>query len=217
MPTIGRTRQKVKKAVFQPEQVAQLIAAAQNDERGVYYAFPFLAGPRPSEQLALHWEDVDFERNLIRIHRMQERDGSLTNVTKTDAGMREAPMSATLRRMLLDWRVRCPRLDGQLVRVFPAPGVMRDWPLPREGGGGALIYNNFRARFWSPALKRLGLPYVTPHSARHSFISTLQAQGVEVGLFAKLSGHKNAVVTLSHYTQAMRGGEAALLTRSMGA
>ena len=50
----------------------------------------------------------------------------------------------------------------------------------------------------------------TPHSARHSFISTLQAQGVEVGLVAKLAGHKNAVVTLSHYTHAMRGGEEAV-------
>jgi hypothetical protein len=35
----------------------------------------------------------------------------------------------------------------------------------------------------------------------------LQAQGIEVGLVAKLAGHKNAVVTLSHYTHAMRGGE----------
>ena len=59
-------------------------------------------------------------------------------------------------------------------------------------------------------LKRLGLPAVTPHSARHSFISTLQAQGVEVGLVAKLAGHKSAVVTLSHYTHAMRGGEDAV-------
>ena len=55
-----------------------------------------------------------------------------------------------------------------------------------------------------------GLPAVTPHSARHSFISVLQAQGVEVGLVAKLAGHKNAVVTLSHYTHAMRGGEDAV-------
>ncbi len=211
MPRIGRNRTKVKKVIFQPEQVAQLVAAAQSDpERGVYYAFPFLAGTRPSEQLALHWEDVDFERNVILIRKMQERHGAITNVTKTDAGMRDVPMSPTLRRMLLDWRVRCPRLNGQLARVFPAPGVIRAWPLPREGGGGPLIYNNFRARFWAPALKRIGLPYVTPHSARHSFISALQAQGVEVGLVAKLAGHKNAVVTLSHYTQAMRGGEAAV-------
>lgn len=211
MPRIGRNRTKERKVVLQPEQVAQLISAAQADtERGIYYAFPFLAGTRPSEQLALHWDDVDFERNVISVCKMQERDGKITHVTKTEAGMRDIPMSTTLRRMLLEWRVRCPRLDGKLARVFPAPGVIRAWPLPREGGGGPLIYNNFRARFWAPALKRLGLPYVTPHSARHSFISTLQAQGVEVGLVAKLAGHKNAVVTLSHYTQAMRGGEAAV-------
>ncbi len=115
-----------------------------------------------------------------------------------------------LRQMLLAWRVRCPRKDGELHRVFPALGNLRAWQLPRANGGGPLIYNNFRARVWAPALKRLGLPPVTPHSARHSFISVLQAQGVEVGLVAKLAGHKNAVVTLSHYTHAMRGGEDAV-------
>lgn len=61
-----------------------------------------------------------------------------------------------------------------------------------------------------PTLKRLGLPPVTPHSARHCFISTLQAQGIEVGLVAKLAGHANANVTLGHYTQAIRGGQDAL-------
>ena len=106
--------------------------------------------------------------------------------------------------------MRCPRADGKLERVFPALGVARAWPLSRAGGGGPLIYGNFRKRFWSTTLKRLGLPAVTPHSARHSFISTLQAQGVEVGLVAKLAGHKNAVVTLSHHAHAMRGGEDAV-------
>jgi integrase len=51
---------------------------------------------------------------------------------------------------------------------------------------------------------------VTPHSARHVFISTLQAKGIEVGLVAKLAGHSNPTVTISYYTQAVRGGGAAL-------
>ena len=38
----------------------------------------------------------------------------------------------------------------------------------------------------------------------------MQAQGIEVGLVAKLAGHANAVVTLGHYTQAVRGGEDAV-------
>ena len=220
MPSnLGRGRKKEKKAILTPEQVAQLISAARQDpERGIYYAFPFLVGTRPSEQLALLWEDVDFERNVIRIRRMQEQDGSISNMTKTSAGTREIPMGTTLREMLLEWRLRCPRKGRELHRVFPGLGQRQPWPKPRVGGGGPLNYCNFRTRMWAPALKQLGLPYVTPHSARHCFISTLQAQGIEVGLVAKLAGHSNAVVTLGHYTQAVRGGEAAMaaLERAFG-
>ncbi len=212
MPTgLQRQRDKARKSVLTPEQVAALLdAAAADHAKGAYVAFPFLAGTRPSEQLGLHWDDVDFEANAIRIRRIQQRDGSLSEFTKTAASARDVPMSPRLREMLLAWRVRCPRREGRLARVFPSPGVIRAWPLPREGGGGPLIYNNFRNRFWAPFLRRHGLPPVTPHSARHSFISTLQAQGVEIGLVAKLAGHKSAVVTLSHYTHAMRGGEDAV-------
>jgi hypothetical protein len=79
-----------------------------------------------------------------------------------------------------------------------------------RGGGGPLLYQNWLRRYWKPAFAKLDLPYVEPHSARHCFISTLQAQGVEVGLVAKLAGHANPAVTLSHYTQAVRGGEQAI-------
>jgi integrase len=83
---------------------------------------------------------------------------------------------------------------------------------------GPLLYWNFRRRFWAATLKQLGLPPVTPHSARHSFISTLQAQGIEVGLVAKIAGHANANVTLGHYTQAVRGTHSAAeaLERAFG-
>lgn len=112
----------------------------------------------------------------------------------------------------MSWRlVQCPRRGKELHRVFPGPGRLQPWPkVARIGGGGPLLYQNFRQRYWEPVFEKLGLPYVTPHSARHSFISTLQAEGIEVGLVAKLAGHANATVTLGHYTQAVRGGEAAV-------
>jgi integrase len=172
---LGRARAKAKKVILTTEQIGKLIEGAQSDpEYGIYYAFPFLAGTRPSEQFGLLWEDVDFAAGVIRIKRIQERDGSLTAMTKTEAGTREIPMSSVLRAMMLAWRVRCPRLGTELHRVFPGPGRLLPWPeIGRTGGGGPLIYQNFRSRIWRPAFKRLGLPYVTPHSARHSFISTL--------------------------------------------
>lgn len=145
MPTgLQRQRDKARKAVLTPDQVFRLLTAACEDlDKGVYVAFPFLAGTRPSEQLGLMWDDVDFEANVIRIRRIQLCDGSLSEFTKTAAGVRSIPVSPLLREMLLAWRVRCPRKDGALERVFPAPGVARAWPLPREGGGGPLILWQF--------------------------------------------------------------------------
>ncbi|MGE3622339.1 MAG: site-specific integrase [Bdellovibrionales bacterium] len=208
---LGRGKPKEKKVILLPEQAKKLLEQARNDrDYGIYYAFPFLTGVRPSEQLGLLWEVVDFEKRTIRICRMQEQDGSISNITKTAAGTRTIPMSNMLYEMLLDWRERCPRREGVPYRVFPNIGHMRHKPVPRTGGGNCLLYSNFRTRVWHPALKKAGLPHVTPHSARHFFISTLQAQGIEVGLVAKLAGHANATITLSHYTQAVRGGEEAV-------
>ncbi|MCB1486310.1 MAG: tyrosine-type recombinase/integrase [Bauldia sp.] len=186
---IGRGRQKIRKTILSPADIARIISAAQSDlQRGIYYAFPFLAGTHPSEQPGLLWEDVDFDVNVIRIRRIQERDGLLTDMTKTEAGTRELPIGPTLRAMLLAWRVRCPRLQGELHRVFAGPGRIEPWPRQwRVGGSGPLLDQNWRKRFWAPVFKRLELPYVTPHSARHSYISTMQAQGIEVGLVTKLA------------------------------
>ena len=76
--------------------------------------------------------------------------------------------------------------------------------------GWAAVLHELPRQLLATSPGSLGLPYVTPHSARHAFISTLQAQGIEVGLVAKLAGHANATVTLAHYTQAVRGGEVAV-------
>lgn len=209
--SVGRVRHRPKKTILKPDEVSRLLEAAKSDKQfGPYVAFGFVAGTRPSEQLGLLWEDVDFENNVIHIRRMQERDGTLCALTKTAAGARVVPMCAMLRAMLLEWRVSCPRVDGELNRVFPVLGQRQAWPNPRKGGGGPLSYHRFLRRFWRPFFKKRGIPYVTPHAARHGFVSTLQMQGVEVGLVAKLVGHSNAAVTLSVYTQALRGGENAV-------
>jgi integrase len=136
--------------------------------------------------------------------------------------------------MLLDWRDRCPRLNGEfnsravesgeftegngadLFRVFPSRGKRQPWPKPRRGGGGPLLYSNYRVQSWNPFLRRLELPEVTPHSARHSYISTLQAAGIEVAMVAKLAGHANPATTLGVYSHAIARGEmaAALLEKA---
>jgi integrase len=94
---MGRGKPKERKAILLPEQVRTLLGVAQEDkEYGVYYATPFLTGVRPSELLGLLWSDVDFERRAITVCRMQERDGTITNFTKTTSSHRQIPMSQLL-------------------------------------------------------------------------------------------------------------------------
>lgn len=94
MPTgLGRGKAKLKKSILTTEDIAKLVEAAKHDkDRGIYCVFPFLVGTRPSEQFGLLWEDVDFDANVIHIRRMQERDGTLSDMTKTEAGTRDIPM-----------------------------------------------------------------------------------------------------------------------------
>ena len=172
------------------DQVRAVIASGN-----VYVAFPFLAGTRISEQLGLCWDCVDFDAGVIHIKRVQDKQtGKLIETTKTASGQRSIPMSETLRRMLTEWQPNCPSLE----RVFPAPQ------------GGVLLYNSYLRRIWTPTITKLGLPRVSIHSARASFISMLQASGTELAVAAKLAGHKTPAVTLQYYTHALKGGEQAM-------
>ncbi len=168
MPTMqGRGRTKPKKAILTPAQVGCLLEAARADvQRGIYYAFPFLTGVRPSEQLALLWEDIDLAAGSIRVRRMQERDGSITDLTKTAAGTREIPISPSLHALLTRWQPLCPGRAGEPRRVFPALGALE--AAEHKKRGGPLSYTNFRNNYWRPALAAQGLPYVTPHSTHET-------------------------------------------------
>jgi integrase len=190
-PTNLQKRQECpKRTHFSIDQVKVVIAYGD-----IYTAWPFLTGTRISEQLGMHWQDIDFETGIIRICRTQDKvTGALSESTKTASSNRRIPMGETLRRMLLDWKGRC----SSEVRVFPAPN------------GGPLLYSNYLHRVWQPSLRRMGLPYVSIHSARASFISMLQHGGTPVATAALLAGHVSPSVTMKHYSHDLGGGAEAI-------
>ena len=122
MPTgLQRQRDKARKAVLTPDEVARLLAAARDDlDKGVYYAAPFLMGTRPSEQLGLMWDDVDFEANVIRIRRIQLRYGALSRVHQD--GSRPARYSDV---------ADAARDAARLARSLPAQGRRASARVPR--------------------------------------------------------------------------------------
>lgn len=200
-------RRKTRKLLTE-DQVRLVLEEARNDKKwGVYYAFLFLTGVRPSEMLGLLWEDIDLNTGRVMICRTQDTaDGSLKDCPKTEAGVRQIPLNSVLLDMLRDWQTRCPRFDDKLGRVFPAQPNQYGKGRSKEQlhKDGRLLLNNFRNRVWYPLFDRLELPRVSIYAARHMAISFLQAQGVEIGLVAKIAGHSSPQITLQYYTHAVR-------------
>ncbi len=201
----GPVHRRKSRKLLTEKQVKLVLQEASRDKKwGVYYAFLFLTGVRPSEMLALLWEDVNLDTGRVLISRTQSPNAKLKDNPKTAAGVREIPLNSKLLSMLREWQDRCPRLNGRLYRVFPSQrndrGIGR---LPTENSDCGLTLSNFRNRVWYPLFDRLDLPRITIYAARHMVLSYLQAQGVEIGLVAKIAGHSSPQITLQYYTHAV--------------
>jgi len=201
----GPSHRRKSRKLLTEEQVRIVLQEAARDKRwGVYYAFLFFTGVRTSEMLALLWDDVDLDKGRIYICRTQDQNAKFKSQPKTEAGVREIPINSVLLEMLREWKERCPKLNGELFRVFPSQrsecGKGRSLT---KGSNAGLTINNFRNRVWYPLFDRLGLPRITPYAARHMAISFLQSQGVEIGLVSKIAGHSSPNITLQYYTHAV--------------
>jgi integrase len=148
---------------------------------------PFVAatGLRPEESTLVERRDVDRTRRILTVRG-----------TKTSGSWREVPLSGRALAAL----ERVPaRLDTPY--LFPAPA------------GGQLNLNNFRRRWWRPAVEASGI--ATPariYDLRSTFASNALAAGVTVFELAKLMGTSVKMIE-EHYGTLIGGAHAGITGR----
>lgn len=138
------------------------------------------AGLRPSECLALTWEDV--RQETILVAKGLEPDGSV-KATKTDRH-RAVRLLDELRRDLAEWRMQSGRPADRAL-VFPRSDgkawTKQDW-------------TTWSRQQWKPACTAVGLePVPRPYDLRHGFASLLAAEGRSPHYIAKQLGHSVAM------------------------
>ena len=149
----------------------------------------------------LQWRDFDFERNRS-IFAASRRTTARPATPPRPKPVCALPTGATLRDPFVKRQDRCLRLDGELIRASRRAG--KPWPKPRRGGGGPLLYSNYRTQIWKPFLAKPVLPEVTPHCAAFVYIYATGGRH-RSGAGGEVGRHSNPAVTLGIYTQAMRG------------
>jgi integrase len=111
---------------------------------------------------------------------------------KTEAGVRQIPLSDAAMTLIADWRARAKRRQ-------PDALVFSTW------SGKPISPNNVLRQQVFPACERLGLTRVTWLTLRRTYSSWAHEKGVPGKVVAQLMGHVKVDTTLNVYTQVIDG------------
>ncbi|MCB9759424.1 MAG: site-specific integrase [Alphaproteobacteria bacterium] len=154
---------------------------AIHEGRPRWYPFFLTAlrtGMRLGELAALRWEDVDFERDRIRVCRSYSHG----HETSPKSGRsRTLPMTQQLALALREHKLA----TGGGERVF----------LSEEGE--LLDHNTVKHHFWF-GTRAAGVKRIRFHDLRHSFASQLVIAGASIYKVQKLLGHQDVKTTMRY-------------------
>ena len=153
------------------------------------YELLFWTGLRPSEVIALTWEDIDFESGTIKVRRSITKYSTQAQKTKTKGSRREVRMLDRARSSLMAQRRHT--LLGN-AEVFINEETNSPWSDSSE----------LRSQ-WQHALESGNIAYRKPYSTRHTYASRMLISG-ETPLFVmNQMGHNTMEMLYKHYAKWM--------------
>lgn len=153
-----------------------------DDEDRRYFRVAFFSGLRPGEEIGLQWDDIDWQRKIIRVRRSMSRFGR--GPTKTVESKRDVEM--------------LPIVEQALCAQQAASHTRSPWVFPNRDGG-PLDITNLRERVWRAALRRAKLRARTLYQTRHTFATLMLELGESPGWVARQLGHTNAEMVYRRY------------------
>lgn len=145
-----------------------------------YFELAFWTGMRPSEILALKWDDIDFRSGYARVEKAQTK-GRLNLQTKT-ARHREVALNDRAIAALKS--IRHLTATSPSGCIFIAPQTQE--PIASDQAPG---------RVWRKVLRKLGIRYRKPYNTRHTYATIHLMAGVQLSLIAKQLGNSVIMVT----------------------
>lgn len=167
-----------------------------------YFEFACFAGLRPSEQIALLWQDVDLRSGIIKVRRARVL-GKDKERTKT-AYERDVELSDRALAVIERQRART-QLHGN--HVFRNPSTGRPWNDEQE-----------QRKVWAIALRTAKIRYRPPKECRDTSVTVALMAGADPVWVAKQHGHSMTVMMKDYakwIPKADRGRNLAALNRAL--
>lgn len=162
-----------------------------------------LTGARFSEILALTWKDVDFSQQTIQINKSW--DYNYTNnfkETKTETSNRTVQIDDDLVKLLQ----KLKREQLAYLKTIKRPISINEMVFLDKDL--KLITNTAINKDLKNIENRLNItPIITFHGLRHTHVSYLLSQGVDINYISHRLGHSNVAITMRVYTHLLKDYE----------
>lgn len=154
-----------------------------------YVLFNMWTGLRPSEMIALQWDDIDWVKGRVRVERCRTEatPRGKFEPPKTKAGIRDVPLC----EFALD-ALKAQKEHTLLAGKEVFTNMGKPWNSPAD----------INKAFWIKALKKAGIRHRTPYQLRHTFAS-IMLMGCETTQdeekVSKAMGHTTVAFTRKTY------------------
>jgi integrase len=203
-------KSKRKPSVFSVDQMNFFLEITAESPFGLLWLVLLTTGLRPAEACALMWSDIDFEGKWVSVMRVIEDNGhgkqSLSNNVKADSrrtiGLPKKTVDA-----LREWK------KSQAAGILAAGEKYQRLGLVFTNGQGGLIDLHLVRKAWAAALKAANtklasekeplLPVIRLYDCRHSHLTSLLANGADLGWVASRAGHSDIKMTRDHYAHVL--------------
>ncbi|MFP6307392.1 tyrosine-type recombinase/integrase [Helicobacter pylori] len=165
---------------FSLEEVKTIIENAPSLRLKAFLMVAFFTGLRTGEQLALMWEDIDFNEKKIVINKSLNELGQITT-PKNKPSVREVDLLEPVEKIL-----------KELKESEPANKKFVFIDMPKRS---SLFQRHFKK-----LLKALNLKDRKLYTTRHTFASLMLSQGEEAMWVSKTLGHKDLNTTYKTYS-----------------
>ena len=181
--------------LYNLEQVHTMLSVVQGDV--IEVPITLIAWLGRSEAVGLTWNCVDFENSKIYIRSTVVYCGTKATfcegLTKSDSGNRVLAMSERAKQFLLE--VKQKQEQNQIIY---GPDYVDSGFVCTANNREMLKPDRVTRRF-NKLLKRNNLPVIRVHDLRHSAVSNLLANNIDIASVAKMMGHKDIRTTSNTY------------------
>jgi integrase len=165
-------------------------------------------GLRQGELLALKWDDIDFDKNQVKVTKTLKKvkvisaDGSgkrelLENSPKSKTSNRIVPLPSKLAELLKEHK----ELQEMHKNAIGDSYKDKEYVFTTEFGSPLLVKNLFNS--YKKLLIKAGIPHKKFHSLRHTYATKLFERKENLKTVQTLLGHSDISITANIYTHVM--------------